>query len=183
MKTIRTSRIPTIIQGGPPCLFTAAMKKVGGWMNPTNWARAMIIKTGRENRDSGKVGATPSISSHPGPELISFDGHFGGTQVLNYFTMFSQSPYWLTTGKLSALGCFSDGVSLLSPINTLLPRLLCRETWSEATEQVGPEASENRNKAPLESSTLPYLIWLLLQSSLLPLTNHQARNLFINHLS
>lgn len=42
----------------------------------------MITKTGRENRDSGKVGATPSISSHPGPELISFDGHFGGTQVL-----------------------------------------------------------------------------------------------------
>lgn len=73
------------------------------------------------------MGATPSISSHSGKELISFDGHFGGTQVLNYFTMFSQSPYWLTTGKPSALGCFSDGVSLLSPINTLLPRLPCKE--------------------------------------------------------
>lgn len=84
----------------------------------------MKIKTGRYNHDNGILGATPSKSSHSGEELINFDGHFGGTQVI---TLQCSKSLFTSTGKPSALGCFSDGVSLLSPINTLLPRLPCKE--------------------------------------------------------
>lgn len=67
-------------------------------------------------------------------------------------------------------------VSLLSPINTILPRIPCKESHCL---EVGPQTSENWSKAPLESSILLYSNWLLLQSSLLPPTNRLARNLFI----